>query len=453
MPDIDPAALSRPSVHLTTPTLKSITVQTQSAQKVTKTSQIIPARIDLEPLYTALKAAIGPEQWTIYKDSTTQFILGRLNQAEYSERIDPFLISPNGEKEHLHNQLIAAIYGNLTREMPDQGLAPWVSANDKPTTGVGAKPVTGDAAERRLKGEVMQLPSRDRRRIKDLVHNDFDPFESMAQMFSDHHRGKAVKAPEPPASAAGGINKTMNLDLEIRKRYAQPLAVESGEFPDVASIESKMLPFCFQAGLTNGHASDAAHYVTHATEFFIKELLSSVLAKTRSNGPGESNSAGFGAGPGWVQTHKYKRQLRREEEALMRGELSRDKAGLLPVEAKAAGDRPPLGMADLRLALEIGDCGMGSFPIATKSVLYGYREGELEHWDDYSWVDDRKPPESMDIDMDGVTNTNPSNHALTNGVLHSEPMDVDEQWGWEGTDSTDLMSLDNVLDSCLAVAS
>lgn len=56
--------------------------------------------------------------------------------------------------------------------MPDIGLAPWVSANDKPTTGVGAKPVTGDAAERRLKGEVMQLPSKDRRRIKELANNE-----------------------------------------------------------------------------------------------------------------------------------------------------------------------------------------------------------------------------------------------------------------------------------------
>ena len=55
--------------------------------------------------------------------------------------------------------------------MPDQGLAPWVSANDKPSA-PGTKPVTGDAAERRLKGDVMQLPSRDRRRIKDLAHND-----------------------------------------------------------------------------------------------------------------------------------------------------------------------------------------------------------------------------------------------------------------------------------------
>lgn len=56
--------------------------------------------------------------------------------------------------------------------MPDQGVASWVSANDKPTTGAGSKPVSGDAAEQRLKAEVMQLSSRDRRRLKDISLND-----------------------------------------------------------------------------------------------------------------------------------------------------------------------------------------------------------------------------------------------------------------------------------------
>ena len=68
--------------------------------------------------------------------------------------------------------MIAAIYGNVTREIPDHGVASWVSANDKPTTGAGSKPVSGDAAEQRLKIEVMQLPSRDRRRMKELAQND-----------------------------------------------------------------------------------------------------------------------------------------------------------------------------------------------------------------------------------------------------------------------------------------
>lgn len=81
-------------------------------------------------------------------------------------------MTPTGDIEHLHNQLVAAIYGNVTREMPDHGVASWVSANDKPTTGAGSKPVSGDAAEQRLKTEVMQLPSRDRRRLKDLSQNE-----------------------------------------------------------------------------------------------------------------------------------------------------------------------------------------------------------------------------------------------------------------------------------------
>lgn len=81
-------------------------------------------------------------------------------------------MTPAGEIEHLHNQLISAIYGNVTREIPDHGVASWVSANDKPTAGAGSKPVTGDAAEQRLKTEVMQLPSRDRRRLKDLSQNE-----------------------------------------------------------------------------------------------------------------------------------------------------------------------------------------------------------------------------------------------------------------------------------------
>jgi len=160
-----------------------------------------------------------------------RLIAGRLNQAEYSERTDPILTSETGEKEHYHNQLIAAIYGNVTREMPDQGLAPWVSANDKPTAATGTKPVSGDAAERRLKGEIMQLPSRDRRRIKDLVQNDvcnrdpilgwttlrtahadvspsqFNPYEALAAVFADQQRPGAAKTADAPPSAAAGLSR------------------------------------------------------------------------------------------------------------------------------------------------------------------------------------------------------------------------------------------------------
>ena len=91
--------------------------------------------------------------------------LGGLNQNELSLRIDHYVTAePN--TEHLHNQLIAVIYANSARDPPEPGVAPWVSANDKPT--MLSKPVSGDRAEQRLKTEVMQLPARDRRRLKEV---------------------------------------------------------------------------------------------------------------------------------------------------------------------------------------------------------------------------------------------------------------------------------------------
>ena len=77
MVDINPAALSRPSIGLTTPILSNKTINvTIPSLKPQKTSQLIPARIDLEPIYTSLKSTIGPEGWVVYKDAITQFLIG-----------------------------------------------------------------------------------------------------------------------------------------------------------------------------------------------------------------------------------------------------------------------------------------------------------------------------------------------------------------------------------------
>lgn len=303
----------------------------------------------------------------------------------------------------------------------------------------------------------------------------------------------------PPASASGGINR-MNLDLEIRKRFAQPLAVESGEFPDTSNIESRMLPFCYEAGLVSGHVSDAAQFMSIATETFVKEVLSSVFSRTRSDGPGEYGSAGFG-GSNWVQTRKYRRQLAREEERSLHGEIHRDKMGLLPIEAKKASERGPLGVAEFRLALEMGDCGLTQFPIVGHSLMSSYREGELENWDDFSWMDGLDPVQgdsSLESTLPSllpaatVNGTVPGTgagdaagssaggaaggtamvktgssagaasavegiHLKTggqpNGVDYSDLMEIDdnEEISWEGADMGDGDLLSGVLESVLAV--
>jgi transcriptional coactivator HFI1/ADA1 len=251
-------------------------------------------------------------------------------------------------------------------------------------------------------------------------------------------------------------NVMLDWDLEIRKRFAQPLASESGEFPDNSTIEARMLPICYETGLVSGHTQDAAQFMSVATETFIKQVLSMVFDKTRSNGPGSGGSAGSGGGASWVMTHKYRVQLEKEEEAWLRGELQRDKSGLLPIEAKAASERGPLGMADLRTALEMGDCGIGQMPVVVEQIMFGYREGELEEWDEYSMPQGYEKIQGEEVDddvvMGGLSASNVDGVNGTNGYVDDDLDDADG-WGWQGAGSQDRQALNGLLDSCLVIGS
>jgi transcriptional coactivator HFI1/ADA1 len=75
--NIDPTALSRPIS--TTPILPPKTISATApnvAKSSSKISGHVPQRIDLEPLYTALKLAIG-EHWGTYKESISLFVMGQ----------------------------------------------------------------------------------------------------------------------------------------------------------------------------------------------------------------------------------------------------------------------------------------------------------------------------------------------------------------------------------------
>jgi len=82
MPDIDPAALSRSDSILqpsgtSTVATKSLVASAPAAPKAAKTINTAQ-RIDLEPLYTSLRTAIG-EHWAGYKEAISLFVLGMDN--------------------------------------------------------------------------------------------------------------------------------------------------------------------------------------------------------------------------------------------------------------------------------------------------------------------------------------------------------------------------------------
>lgn len=178
-----------------------------------------------------------------------------------------------------------------------------------------------------------------------------------------------------------------------------------------------------------------------ATEQYIKEVVSAILARTRSNVPAAVGGNG-------IMTRQYRKQLDREEELAVKGELARGPVnGLLPVEAREAGGRRGIGMGDLRLAIGVGGCELGSMPGVVKAVMGGWQEGILEGWAEMR--------EANRMQVDGEEEEDEEGRRpgpRVNGVKSDMDLDpMEEDWGWEGGGAADRSRLHSLLDDIMTV--
>jgi transcriptional coactivator HFI1/ADA1 len=126
-------------------------------------------------------------------------------------------------------------------------------------------------------------------------------------------------------------------ETEIKQRYTLPLSCESGEFPDVDSVRLRLLPICYEEGVPGGCSPDTANFMIVATETFVKEVLSQIITRVRSNGPK------------YVPMDRYRK--------------------LAPKGRWTPPERPLLGMFDVRLSLELGDNFLNNMPNIRKKIL------------------------------------------------------------------------------------
>lgn len=203
-----------------------------------------------------------------------------------------------------------------------------------------------------------------------------------------------------------------------------------------------MVPICYEQSLPNGASPACAEFMATATEQYIKTVVGSVLAKTRSNLSGAAAALS-------ITTRRYQQQLDREERLLSKGEVVRGVvSNLLPVESKEAGLRRPLGVGDFRIAMEVGgSASMGQMPTIVENIMGGWPEGVLEGWGRHPDVGDEEQKDEME-------RTGPrTNGVMVNGnsVNGVSAGNENESWGWEGGGAKDRERLFSLLDECLAV--
>lgn len=425
----NPASLTRLDTSGSVNGTKNISAAPKSA----KASTNFP-RVDLEPIYTELKDAIG-HRWDIYFDAITRFTRGELHQREFGDLTDEIIYASDNIL-HSHNKFICAIAFNSTRDSPEPGIAAWVTAaaDKSAATGSGKATVTSDAGEQRLKKEVMAIHARDRRRLKNMG-TDGDgkakPEDEVQRrnQYEESYAASKYKVPEA-IGAGSGLTKT-NWEPEIKKRYAQPLFAESSEFPDAATIFARMVPICYEEAIPQGSNMVTAELVVNSAEYFLKDLLSTIFERVRSNGPRDENSVTgnghdgiFGGG---VFTARYKKQVAKELELVKDDKLQRTKDDdLLPVESAVAKARRPLGVNDFKLANRVGPSLWKRTPLLGFELTNRPSESEYDDW--------KAEQEAIPVQ--------------TNGHVEDH-MDVDDDSEWEGYGADGV--LDELLDECLAM--
>lgn len=294
----------------------------------------------------------------------------------------------------------------------------------------------------------MALSARDRRRIKSVkesTHADgtaVSLLETNGLVEGQEYKNRlAVRAEAVggAASSGAGLSNKTNWDLEVRRRFAMPLAVESLEFPSKNDVQARIEPICYEEGLGGGVAAGAlpacAELMEAAAEMFVKEMLEGWFSIARVNGEA------------LVHTNKYRRQLRREEAAEESGELGRNLLGYLPVEADAISRQQPLSLDEVRLALRLDEGRLATDPFLGNTILQdGFADMEIEEEEENGKLNGLLP--KLDLKTPNI-NGHGSKRAAT-----VDPMALDDgDWGWQGASTSDRDTLMDVLSGTLTVSS
>lgn len=281
-------------------------------------------------------------------------------------------------------------------------------------------------------------------------------------MVLEYQVAKHFKVPTDAGSGGKTSQFTVSLrnalivvdwDLEIRKRYQQPLAAESGEFPDADTIQKRLVPICYEEGLSHGVAAMCAEFIASSAEQFVKELLSTMYNRSRLNIPSGSVNS--------VMTHRFRTQLQQEEDALLQGDIAKVAGtGLFPIEAKEAIARHPLAVHDLKIVIKSGDTSLGQFPNVLHRISDGYEEGEYEYMMEQARQNAEEDEEPRHYakalptvsDNDGDIRMN----GLTNGVIgvnghNGHAKDDEDDWGWDGGSAAHRLKLHEALEECLSI--
>ncbi|KAJ1887756.1 hypothetical protein GGI13_005753 [Coemansia sp. RSA 455] len=247
-------------------------------------------RYQLTQLKEQLAEALGddgPSYWAALRD----FVQGKLNRQEFDFYAYLYL---TGDKAVLHNQFIlATIHNAQSGQAPPEGERSQGfegrkkrkheddemgdgedETGDSRSSRRSVRALLEDPKWRYVKELVKSLNKSERRAIKTLFKQpNLTPEEAQA----------AIRAMKPVVLPMSTSQLPQSYSMDMAKGITAPLVFDTKSTPDIESLSYRMVSLALEQGLAGGVTREAGELLLYALDCHLKNILSNMIYKTRSN--------------------------------------------------------------------------------------------------------------------------------------------------------------------------
>lgn len=236
-------------------------------------------RLELETLIREFQAKLG-NNWDKYHEALSLFLVGRLSRVEMVRAINPIL--KNGLVKY-HNKLLLLNFANSLKDGPldlqNEFATFWNKKSSK------SKNVKSSQYEK-FKQNIMGLPIRERRRIKNITKDSGKKGKLSASITLTRH-SLLPKIPmiQDKEQQQLQVNNLVQWQQDVVNGINSSLSTENYELPDADNLSRHMLMTMREYGLTGGLHDQVLEVVLLGLEAHLKNIIESAIdvAKYRVN--------------------------------------------------------------------------------------------------------------------------------------------------------------------------
>ncbi|CCH41113.1 Transcriptional coactivator HFI1/ADA1 [Wickerhamomyces ciferrii] len=282
MSEISPAKVASPlpigsSVN-STPVIQQNTIEASSnAKNAGSTKNTLSKRIEVETLVKDFKKKMG-NNWDKYQTTISAFLIGRLSRGELTAVLSELLT--DSKLVRMHNQLLLANLANALRDGPNSASANsgfgGIGSNKRKKDGR----VKASSQYEKLKKDIMNLPIRERRRIKTITRESGK--RQMANSALTLTRQSLLpKIPYVNDKDKNLTGNTVEWTQDISHGIQTLLSTETYSLPDHENLRSRMLGIAREHGLTGTVDKGAVDLVYIGLENYLKGIVEQAIDTVR----------------------------------------------------------------------------------------------------------------------------------------------------------------------------